>query len=148
MIKAINGDKYRLFSAKASGTVADAENLTRSTAIMLENGIREYFFSYSDSLWFECKPEKGVISFYCNNVMYDTSLSIFLEDGTVVASGLPLFILEEDDEDEKISRLDDEDYDIAIARNIKNDIKDFSPGTTYVLRIVKDNVRNFSICVE
>ena len=145
MVKAVKGDEYSLFSAKTSGTVAAAENLTRSKAVMLENGIREYFYSRSDSLWFKCKPEKGLISFYCDNILYDTSLSIFLEDGTVVASGLHLFILEKD---ENVSRLDDEHYDIAITRNIKNDIKDFSPGTTYVLRIVKDNVRNFSICVE
>lgn len=147
MIKAVKGDEYSLFSAKASGTVAKAENLTRSKAVMLENGIREQFFSYSDSLWFKCKPEKGLISFYCNNDLYDTSLSVFLEDGTIVASGLPLFILNEND-NENVSRLDDEENYNAIVRDIKNDIKNFSSGTTYVLRIVKNYVKGFSICVE
>ena len=147
MIKAIKDDEYSLLSAKATGTVAPVDNLTRSTAIPLENGIREYFYSDSESLWYKCTPQKGILSFYCGRDFNDNSLSIFLEDGTVVASGLPLFYLEEGT-DENLSLLTDEDYDFAVARNFKNDIKDFSPGTTYILRIVRYSYKYFSLCVE
>ena len=148
MIKAINGDKSSLFSAKATGIVEEACNLTKSKAIMLENGIIENFYSDADSLWYKCTPQDGVLSFYSKKDLQDTTLSIFLEDGTVVASGLPLFFPEDENPDKNISLLSNDDYDNAIARNIRNDIKDFSSGTTYVLRIVKYYINGFSICIK
>ncbi len=152
MVKAVNGDKSSLFSAKASGCVPALENLSKDKAIMLENGIREYFYSNEDSLWFKCKAQEGFLSFYCNGYNQETSLSIFLEDGSLIASGLPLFIPVEGQTSAEnltlLTILDNQDYDYAVKRNIRADIADFSPDTTYLLRIVKYYSHNFSICVE
>ncbi len=152
MVKAVNGDKCSLFSAKASGRVPALENLSKDKAIMLENGIREYFYSNEDSLWFKCKPNEGFLSFYCEDYNQETSLSIFLEDGSLIASGLPLFIPAEGQASaENLTLLtvsDDQTYDYAVKRNIRADIAGFSSDTTYLLRIVKYYSRNFSICVE
>ena len=152
MVKAVSDDKSSLFSAKASGCVPALENLSKDKAIMLENGIREYFYSNEDSLWFKCKPKEGFLSFYCEDYNQETSLSIFLEDGSLIASGLPLFIPAEGQAStENLTLLtvsDDQIYDYAVKRNIRADIAGFSSDTTYLLRIVKYYSRNFSICVE
>ena len=152
MVKAVSGDKCSLFSAKASGRVPALENLSKDKAIMLENGIREYFCSDADSLWFKCKAQEGFLSFYCEDYNQETSLSIFLEDGSLIASGLPLFIPAEGQASvENLTLLtvsDDQIYDYAVKRNIRADIAGFSSDTTYLLRIVKYYSRNFSICVE
>ena len=149
MVKAVNGDNCSLFSAKATGCVPTAENISKDKAIMLENGIREYFYSTSDSLWFKCKAEKGILSFYCGNYNQETSLSIFLEDGSLLVSGLPLFLADEGQASaENITLLKDQDFDYAVTRNICADIEGFSPDTTYLLRLAKYYSHYFSICVE
>lgn len=150
MIKAINDDRSSVFSAKGVGQVAPAKNLTKSKAVMLENNVVENFYSDAESLWFKCTPQEGVLSFNYNYVGNKFSLSVFSGDGTVLASGLPLFFInEEENMNVNVScETDEEDeFYFHITRNIKNDIPGFSPGTTYILRLVNCDTR-FAICVE
>ena len=126
MIKAVNGDQCSLFSAKASGTVPAADNLTMDKVLVLENGVTEYLYSDSDSLWFKCTPQKCLLLFSDYDYLDEISLSVFLEDGTIVDSGLSL-------------------SNYAMEKN-KLDV--FISGTTYLLRIVNANRCGFSICVE
>ena len=62
MIKAIKNDEYSLYSAKADGRVAEAENLTKDKAFVLENGVEENLYSSEDTMWFKCTPQKGMLS--------------------------------------------------------------------------------------
>ena len=151
MIKAVNGTNYSLFSAKASGRVAEAKNVTKNTAFVLENGVRDYFFSGSESLWFECTLQKGIIKLYHDGNKNAYSLSVFTKEGSVAASGLPLFTIDDENTGIKDIPIVDSDYPYAfgVERNLKNDINGFSEGTTYLLRISKfDICYSFSICVE
>ena len=126
MIKAINGDQCSLFSAKASGTVPAADNLTMDKVLVLENGVTEYLYSDSDSLWFKCTPQKCLLLFSDYDYLDEISLSVFLENGTVVDSGLSL----------------------SNYATEKNRLNVLISGTTYLLRIVNANLCGFSICVE
>ena len=143
MIKAIKNDEYSLYSAKADGRVAEAENLTKDKAFVLENGVEENLYSNEDSMWFKCTPQKGMLSIDTSKKM---SLTIFDASGNVVATGLPLFISGyEQKADSNLTYIQEDDL---IKRNIKNDIPDFVPGSVYYLRIVSTNYCSFSICVE
>ena len=152
MIKAINGNNYSLFSAKVSESVAKADNFTKDKALVLENGVTENLYaSDKDSFWFKCSPQTGTLIYSSPEIDYESSLSIFKEDGSIVASGLSLFIYDGGDgkKDENITLVDDkENDDYIISRNIKNSINGFASGTTYYLRVVKNANRRFSICVE
>jgi hypothetical protein len=143
MIKAIKGDEYSLFSAKADGRVAEAENLTKAKALELENGIKESLRSDSKELWFKCAPQKGLLTIDNER---NKALTILDAAGTVLASGLPLFISGyEKTEDPNLVLITDNS---AVQRNIKNDINNFVPGNTYYLRIISTGRSNYSICVE
>ena len=143
MIKAIKGDEYSLFSAKASGRVAKAENLTKAKALELVNGIEETLISVSEGLWFMCKPEEGLLTIDNDRNM---SVTIFDAEGNVLASGMPLFISGyEETEDPNLLLVND---NASVQRSIKNDIINFVPGSTYYLRIISSASRRFSICVE
>ena len=143
MIKAIKNDEYSLYSAKADGRVAEAENLTKDKAFVLENGVEENLYSNEDTMWFKCTPQKGMLSIDTSKKM---SLTIFDASGNVVVTGLPLFISgHEQKEDPNLTYIQKDDL---IKRNIKNDIPNFVPGSIYYLRIVSTNYCNFSICVE
>ena len=87
-VKAINDEKYSVFSAQAEGRVAKAENISKDKAYFLENGVLEEFYSGSENLWFKCIPQKGKLQFIpdCDQ----GTLSIFTEDGRIVVSGLRL----------------------------------------------------------
>ena len=143
MIKAIKGDEYSLFSAKADGRVADAENLSKAKAFILENGVEETFISDSEELWFNCKPQKGLLT-----IDNDHSITVTILDGTgtLLASGIPLFISGyEKTEDPNLVLINDNS---SVQRNIKNDISNFVPGNEYYLRIISADRSNYSICVE
>lgn len=143
MIKAIKGDEYSLFSAKADGRVADAENLSKAKAFILENGVKETFISVSEELWFKCQPQKGLLT-----IDNDHSITVTILDGTgtLLASGIPLFISGyEKTEDPNLVLIND---NLSVQRNIKNDISNFVPGNTYYLRIIRADRSNYSICVE
>ena len=143
MIKAIKGDEYSLFSAKADGQVAEAKNLTKAKAFELVNGIEETFVSDSEELWFKCAPQKGLLI-----IDNDRSISVTIldEKGTVMASGIPLFISGyEKTEDPDLVLVKDSS---SVQRNIKNDITNFLPGATYYLRIISAGRSSYSICVE
>ena len=143
MIKAIKGDEYSLFSAKADGRVADAENLSKAKAFILENGVKETFISDSEELWFKCQPQKGLLT-----IDNDHSITLTILDGagTLLASGIPLFISGyEKTEDPNLVLIND---NLSVQRNIKNDISNFVPGNTYYLRIIRADRSNYSICVE
>lgn len=143
MIKAIKNDEYSLYSAKADGRVAEAENLTKDKAFVLENGVEENLYSNEDTMWFKCTPQKGMLSIDTSKKM---SLTIFDASGNVVATGLPLFISGyEQKADSNLTYIQEDDL---IKRNIKNDIPDFVAGSIYYLRIVSTNYCSFSICVE
>lgn len=143
MIKAIKGDEYSLFSAKADGRVADAENLTKAKALELVNGVEENLRSDSDELWFICNPQKGMLSIGSDDRL---SVTIFDGEGNLIASGLPLFISGyEKEEDSNLTYIQEEEI---IQRNIKNDITDFVPGAVYYLRIISSDDCDFTICVE
>ena len=144
MIKAIKGDEYSLFSAKADGRVADAENLTKAKALELVNGVEENLKSDSDELWFICKPQKGLLSIDSDDKL---TVTIFDETGKLIASGLPLFIsgYEKEEEDPNLTYIQEDEI---IQRNIKNDITDFVSGAVYYLRIISSDDCNFTICVE
>ena len=143
MIKAIKGDEYSLFSAKADGRVADAENLSKAKAFILENGVEETFISDSEELWFTCKPQKGLLSIDSDDKL---TVTIFDETGKLIVSGLPLFISGyEKEEDPNLTYIQEDEI---IQRNIKNDITDFVPGAVYYLRIISSDDCNFTICVE
>lgn len=143
MIKAIKGDEYSLFSAKADGRVADAENLSKAKAFELVNGVEENLRSDSDELWFICKPQKGLLSIGSDDRL---TVTIFDGEGNLIASGLPLFISGyEKEEDSNLTYIQEEEI---IQRNIKNDITDFVPGAVYYLRIISSDDCNFTICVE
>ncbi len=143
MIKAIKGDEYSLFSAKADGRVADAENLTKAKALELVNGVEENLRSDSDELWFICKPQKGLLSIDSDDRL---TVTIFDVAENLIASGLPLFISGyEKEEDQNLTYIQEDEI---IQRNIKNDITDFAPGAVYYLRIISSDDCNFTICVE
>ena len=142
MIKAIKGDEYSLFSAKTDGRVAEAKNLTKAKAFELVNGIEETFVSDSEELWFKCAPQKGLLT-----IDNDHSIAVTILDaeGTVMASGIPLFISGyEKTEDPALVLVKDD----SVQRNIKNDITNFVPGATYYLRIISAGRSSYSICVE
>ena len=143
MIKAIKGDEYSLFSAKADGRVADAENLSKAKALELVNGVEENLRSDSDELWFICKPQKGLLSIGSNDRL---TVTIFDGEGKLITSGLPLFISGYEEQDDPNLTYIQEDE--IIQRNIKNDITDFAPGAVYYLRIISSDDCNFTICVE
>lgn len=143
MIKAIKGDEYSLFSAKADGRVADAENLSKTKALELVNGVEENLRSDSDELWFICKPQKGLLSIGSNDRL---TVTIFDGEGKLITSGLPLFISGYEEQDDPNLTYIQEDE--IIQRNIKNDISNFVPGNTYYLRIISADRSNYSICVE
>ena len=143
MIKAIKGDEYSLFSAKADGRVADAENLSKTKALELVNGVEENLRSDSDELWFICKPQKGLLSIGSNDRL---TVTIFDGEGKLITSGLPLFISGYEEQDDPNLTYIQEDE--IIQRNIKNDITDFVPGAVYYLRIISSDDCNFTICVE
>lgn len=143
MIKAIKGDEYSLFSAKADGRVADAENLTKAKALELVNGVEENLRSDSDELWFKCQPQKGLLSIDSDDRL---TVTIFDGEGNLIASGLPLFISGyEKEEDPNLTYIQEDEI---IQRNIKNDITDFVPGAVYYLRIISSDDCDFTICVE
>ncbi len=143
MIKAISGEAYSLYSAKASGQVAKAENLTKAKAFELQNGVEENFVSDSEELWFKCAPQKGLLT-----IDNDRNITVTIIDnaGTIVASGIPLFIYgSEKTEDTNLVFSEDNSL---VQRNLKNDIANFVPGNTYYLRIISTWRSNYSICVE
>ena len=143
MIKAISSEAYSLYSAKASGQVAKAENLTKAKAFELQNGVEENFVSDSEELWFKCAPQKGLLT-----IDNDRNITVTIIDdaGTVVASGIPLFIYgSEKTEDTNLVFSEDNSL---VQRNLKNDITNFVPGNTYYLRIVSGWRSNYSICVD
>ena len=143
MIKAIKGDEYSLFSAKADGRVADAENLSKAKAFILENGVEETFISDSEELWFKCQPQKGLLTIDND---HSITLTILDAEGAILASGIPLFISGyEKTEDPNLVLINDNS---SVQRNIKNDISNFVPGNTYYLRIISADRSNYSICVE
>ena len=138
-IKALKGYEYSVFSAKSSGRVGKAQNLTKETSLMLTNDIKESIYSMKDELWFKCKPQKGILTFYTysDNI---SSLTVFSEDGTVAATGIPLFILDMDD--------NYSGWDQGVQINLKNVIENFSENSMYYLRISKKDFWSFDICVE
>lgn len=152
MVKAINGENYSLFSLKADETVPKAVNITMDKACMLTNGLEEGFYSQADSLWFKCTPQQGKIKFKGFNIYNNktSSLSVFNSDGTVVLSGLGMFVNDEE-ENEQLTIIKDEDgsYE-GVQIDLASLISSFVAGNTYYLRLSKENYHyfNINICVE
>ena len=152
-VKAINDEKYSVFSAQAEGRVAEAENTSRDKAAFLENGVWEEFYSDSDNLWFKCIPQKGILSFKSDYDHYSgnrCTLSIFAENGEIIYSGIPLYPSSDSRGD---SVLNDSPTveDKTVIQHLDKYINGFnSEGNTtaYYLRITKDKYSDFSICVE
>ena len=95
--------------------------------------------------------QKGIIKLYHDGNKNAYSLSVFTKEGSVAASGLPLFTIDDENTGIKDIPIVDSDYPYAfgVERNLKNDINGFSEGTTYLLRISKSDIcYSFSICVE
>ena len=108
----------------------------------------QYIYSYNshnDFVWFKCAPEQGIVKYV--NWTEDT-LSIFSEDGKILASGLPLYLNRENDKNNLKNKnikhtslyLDGAKNDVGgIMRDISSDIEGFSEGMILFLRISKTN---------
>ncbi len=146
-IRAIDENSVSLYSAKIEVEVPEATNISMDKAMMLTNGVWENINSWTDSVWFKCNPQAGIVKFDCKD---DCTLSIFTEDGIILATGLRLFVTYEDIKNKDTSVIT-EQYDDKgdfIIRQINRDITDFTEGNTYILRVSKPKREAFSICVE
>ncbi len=135
-IKAVNGENFSLFSSEESGRVAEAENLVKSKAYLIENGVTENFYSSKDTLWFKCTPQKGIITIF-NTYTFGTrniSATVFTEDGKVLATGLSFTF--------------SESTGYKDVKQTFNDFSDFCPGATYYISITDDDYGDISFCVE
>jgi hypothetical protein len=146
MIKAFNSNYSSLFSLKVSDKVPAAQNLTKDKAYLLEKSKTRRFYNSDETLWFMCTFEKGLFTFITSKMDKNANLIIFDETGNIVASGLPLFSLDETS-DKNITVVQNED-EVVIVRNLKNDIKDFDSDKLYFLRVSAEMNKKYSICVE
>ena len=135
-IKAVNGENYSLLSAKKTGRVAVAENIIKSQAYVLENGVTEHFYSSNDTLWFKCTPQKGIITIVDTDTdeLKDISATVFTEDGKISATGLTFTLTESSG--------------YKNAQVAFNDSIDFCLGSTYFISITHYTYGTISICVE
>ena len=140
-LKAFNGQQSSNFSAAAEEYVPEALNLTKAKAFKLTNSITECFYSEGDSLWFICNPEKGFFTFSSRPENLDfASITVFSDDGTVLASGITF-------DASKYSNSDDLQNPL-INHSFKDDFSNFQAGKSYYLRVSKAERSSFSICVE
>jgi hypothetical protein len=140
-IKAFNDQQSSIFSAPAEEYVPEAVNLTKAKAFKLTNSITECFYSEGDSLWFTCSPEKGLITFSSKpKTLEFASITVFSEDGTVLASGITF--------DARNNSNSDDLQNPVVKHSIKDDFSSFQTGKSYYLRVSKAERSSFSICVE
>ncbi|MBO4859174.1 MAG: fibronectin type III domain-containing protein [Treponema sp.] len=151
-IRAVNDESESLYSAKIEGKVPKADNTSMDKAWEIDCNEMQYIYSDDDTLWFKCAPEKGKIEYVTESYEY-SSLSIFSEDGTILASGLPLNKVYGAKDYSEVKTVEikiegsTKTYN-GIIRSIKNDIEGFTEGTTYLFRITKpenEDYLNFRI---
>ncbi len=151
-IKAVKDGKASVLSAKADGTVPAVENITKDKALMLENEVEYKFYSDADTLWFKCIPQDGMLYFHSDWNDYSgnhCTLSIFTEDGTVVASGIPLYQSKNALGESTLANPLEKNNPLYFSNLLQeygffeNDVN----TTTYYLRISKYQCSNFSICI-
>ena len=147
-VRAIGEAGYSLYSAQIEGRVPVAENISKDKALEIKNGEMQYIYSYNsynDFVWFKCTPEQGIIKYVD---WTEDTLSIFSEDGKILASGLPLYLNRENDKNNLKNKnikhtslyLDGAKNDVGgIMRDISSDIEGFSEGMILFLRISKTN---------
>ena len=144
-VRAIGETGCSLYSAHIEGRVPVAENISKDKALEIKNGEMQYIYSYNDFVWFKCAPKQGIVKYV--DWTKDT-LSIFSEDGKILASGLPLYLNSENDKNNlkntniKYTSLyidGAKNYVGGIIRDISRDIEEFSEGMVLFLRISKTN---------
>lgn len=148
-IKAVNNEKSSILSAKAEGDVPALANISKNKALMLENEVKEEFYSDSDSLWFKCIPQEGELSFTSDFDNYSgnrCTLSIFTEGGEIIASGLPLYYSEGLANNPKNTK--EKEVTLNLVDLLADYGFEYNKNTTvYYLRITKNKYSDFSICI-
>ena len=148
-IRAIDDESASLYSAKIEGKVPKAENTSMDKALEIDKNEMQYIYSDEDNLWFKCAPKTGKIEYVTESYEY-SSLSIFAEDGTILASGLPLNKVygAKDYSEIKTVQIElgssDKTFN-GIIRKFSNDIEGFTEGTTYLFRITKPKNEDYLI---
>ncbi|MBP5251671.1 MAG: hypothetical protein J6Z17_04570 [Treponema sp.] len=147
-VRAKNGEKYSPYSAKIEGRVAEAENLTQDKALLIENNVWRNFYADSGVLWYKCTPVQGRI--YSDGFSAQTfTVSIYSEDGTLLAENLSLFI---DENGNPISVPADPRGSSAVPktvfRDITGDITGFKSGDTLLLKVTKPEYESIGLMIE